>query len=436
MVHNPTKSLVWPFSEKVLRLFLGTALTLFIARQIGPAEFGAFSAVFAAFILFGALATLGLRDIIVDEIASGRVESGKVLSNAAVMVFVASIALALAFIAVIEVIYPGLSGELWIAIILSIAMLTKVFEIFLYGFEARADLKSVSIVQQISILGSALVKVAILAVGATVISFAAVTVLEFVLLSAAAFVFAWKYGMRISLKEYDFEYARALLTRSWPQAASAVAVVGYFYIDQIMIAMLMDTEAVGIYAAASRISQQLYILPTMLVAAYYPRLTFLNSQSQKEFETGFTSLSVVMITLSILVWIGLLLFSDPILGLLLGDDFAQTSSILKLHAIGLIFVSLNVISGRWYVMHSLQNIALTRHVLTALLNAALNMMLIPIFGYDGAIYATLFSLGFLAIGFDFFSSKTRNLFNLKVEIIWDCLRIPRIKNSFIQISEM
>ncbi len=436
MINNPTKSLAWPFAEKVLRLFLGTALTLLVARQIGPAEFGAFSTVFASFMLFGALAGLGLKDVVIDEISSGRTTRRVVLSAASAMVSAASLILSISFVVLINLVYPGYGTEFLVSCFLSVILLFKGLEVLLFGLEAHAELRSISLAQQTSIIAGAIGKVAILLIGATVISFAAVTALEYLVLFAAAVVFASKHGLVLSKGAFRIEDAVALLKRSWPLAASSLAVVGYFYVDQIVIAVLMDVESVGIYAAASRISQQLYILPTVLVAAYYPRLTHIHAQSPETFDEGFRVLSVVLVTLSIILWGVMLLLSDPLLELILGSHFDETATILTLHALGLIFVSLNVISGRWYVMQGLQNLTLVRQLLTAVLNVILNLLLIPFFGLEGAVYATLLSLLFLAFGFDLLSVRTRTIAKLKLSALSRLGRFKMIYQAFCDLASL
>lgn len=436
MINNPTKNLAWPFAEKTLRLFLGTALTLLIARQIGPAEFGAFSTVFAVYMLFGALAGLGLKDVVIDEIASGRTAPLMVLSTASAMVFAASLTLAVAFVVLIKVLYPGYGTEFWVSCILSATLLLKGLEVLLFGLESHAELRSIALSQQTSIIAGAVGKAAILLIGATVITFAAVTALELLILYSATVVFASQRGLGLSAGAFRIGYAISLLKRSWPLAASSLAVVGYFYVDQIMIALLMDVESVGVYAAASRISQQLYILPTVLVAAYYPRLTHIYAQSPETFDEGFKVLSVVLITLAILLWGLMLLLSEPLLELILGSQFNETVSILKLHALGLVLVSLNVISGRWYVMQGLQRLTLIRQLLTAILNVGLNLLLIPFFGLEGAVYATLVSLLFLAFGFDLLSVKTIEMPALKADIIRRLFSFDAIKSSFASLRTL
>ena len=429
MAANPTTQLVWVFSEKVVRLFLGTALTLLLARQLGPAEFGKFSTIFAGFMLLTAVAGLGLKDIVIDETASGRMESRDVLATASGIMFASGSFFGLVLVGVSALLYGHHDSQFWIAVFLSTVLLMKGFDALLYGLEAQAKLRVSALAQQVSVLASAVAKGVLLAIGATVVSFAAVITLEFAVLYLALIYFAMRQGLVLSPDAFRKDYVIALLSRSWPLMASSIAVIGYFYIDQIVIAILMGPEAVGIYATATRISQQLYVLPAILVAAYYPRLTLVNSVSTASFDEGFKALTVVLMAASIVAFALVLLFGDKLIELLLGDDFTATGGILKLHAAGLMLVSINVVSGRWYVMHNLQKLSMIRQLATAVLNVLLNFMLIPSYGLTGAVMATLFSLLFLAFGFDALNRRTRRLLAVKAMVLAMMLRPSSLRQS-------
>ena len=426
---NPTKSLGWPFLEKIIRLFLGTLLTLVVARQIGPAEFGFFSTSFAVFMLFSAVAGLGLKDVVIDEAASGRVDTKVVISAASGLMFASGLSLASILIITSILVYPSFETRYWTLIILSVVLAFSGFNAILFALEANTKLRAIGVAQQISVFASAVAKCILIFLGATAISFSLVVALEFMILYFALVFFAFRQNIYLSIKAFSKGYALRLLKQSWPLMVSSVAVIGYFYLDQVVINMLMGPEAVGVYAVASRVSQQLYAIPVILVAAYYPRLTMLNSQSSESFVTGLTVLCVVLIALSLFVTCLVFLLGDSLLLMLLGNQFTAAGEILQLHAIGLILVSVNIVSGRWYVMHGLQYLTLVRQILTAFLNIILNFLLIPIFGLKGAVFATLLSLFFLAFGFDFFNLKTRQLLKIKVVAVLTALQPRKLINA-------
>ena len=433
---NPTNKLIWPFAEKVVRLFLGTFLTLIIAREMGPDQFGIYSTIFAIIMLFSALAGLGLKDVIVDEIASGRKDANDVLSAATFSVLIVSIFLSVVFLTLTHVMYSLNGAQFWVASFLVIILISKVFELLLFGLEAKTELRSISLAQQISIFCGAIGKIIVIFVSASAISLAAVTGLEFIILSIALIILASHRGVSLFKSKVQMKYAIALVKRSWPLATSSLAVMCYFYLDQIMIALLMDSESVGVYAVATRISQQLYILPAILVGAYFPRLIRINSQSLQAFEDGFKALTTVLIALALAIWFLILLLSKPFLDFILGTQFSESINVVKLHAFGVVFVSLNVISGRWYIMQNLQLLTLVRQLLTAGLNVVLNFILIPLFGLTGAVYATLISLAFLAYGFDLIGTSTRNLLQLKLSSTINSVQIRKLKGAFRDLKTL
>ena len=58
----------WLFFDKILRMGVGLFVGVWIARYLGPEQFGLLSFAIAFVGLFGAIATLGLQGIVVRDI--------------------------------------------------------------------------------------------------------------------------------------------------------------------------------------------------------------------------------------------------------------------------------------------------------------------------------------------------------------------------------
>ena len=71
---------------------------------------------------------------------------------------------------------------------------------------------------------------------------------------------------------------------------------------------------------------------------------------------------------------------------------------------------MGVASGSWYLSENLQRLSLINTFVGAILNIVLNIYLIPVYGVDGAAYATLVSYGFSAYFMNYFWSNTRSNF--------------------------
>ena len=62
------KNTSWLFAEKILRMFVGLFVGIWVARYLGPEQFGLFSYAQSFVGLFTAMATLGLDGIVVREL--------------------------------------------------------------------------------------------------------------------------------------------------------------------------------------------------------------------------------------------------------------------------------------------------------------------------------------------------------------------------------
>ena len=67
-LHNILVNISWLFADKVLRMGAGLVITLWIARYLGPEQFGMLNFAIAFIALFGAIAGLGLQGIVIRDV--------------------------------------------------------------------------------------------------------------------------------------------------------------------------------------------------------------------------------------------------------------------------------------------------------------------------------------------------------------------------------
>ena len=75
-------NIAWHASEKVLRLFTGFFVGLWMARYLGPEDFGSFNFVMAWLGLFNAIAWLGVGETIMRDMVRDRADEGRILGSA------------------------------------------------------------------------------------------------------------------------------------------------------------------------------------------------------------------------------------------------------------------------------------------------------------------------------------------------------------------
>ena len=76
------KNTSWLFAEKVLRMVVGIFVAIWVARYLGPEQFGLFSYAGSFVGLFTAFATLGLDGIVIRELVKDEGRRDKLIGTA------------------------------------------------------------------------------------------------------------------------------------------------------------------------------------------------------------------------------------------------------------------------------------------------------------------------------------------------------------------
>ena len=179
-----------------------------------------------------------------------------------------------------------------------------------------------------------------------------------------------------------------------------VATVIYLQIDKVMIENLTGlTRDVGFYLQAEKIINIPLALITGLSTVMMPRIA-------NEFKKGNTSsinrylMQAAEFTamIAIPMSIGIAIISPSFVPWFLGNEFSPTVSAIVILSPLIIINALGGISGQQYLTATNQvNLLLRTHVLGALINVALNWILIPKLSFLGAAYASVISLFILVL---------------------------------------
>jgi O-antigen/teichoic acid export membrane protein len=103
--------------------------------------------------------------------------------------------------------------------------------------------------------------------------------------------------------------------------------------------------------------------------------------------------------------------------LLFGHSYQEAGSVLAIHIWGAVFVFLGVASGVFFTAENYTKKSLYRTMLGAATNVALNLVLIPRHGINGAAMATVLSQFAANYLYDLFDSSTRGLLLIKTKAL-------------------
>ena len=407
----------WLFADKVLRLAIGLFVGVWLARYLGPEQYGLMNYAIAIVGLFGAIASLGFSGIVVRDLVRAPDTANATLGTAFLLQVLGGFLAFVLAIAVIGFARPEDDLARLMVAVLGFSMVFKAADVVKYWFESRVASRYVVWVESGVLIGLAAVKVWFILIEAPLITFVWVLLAEVMLASIGLMgMYVWRGGA-LGRWHVRVDRAKSLLRDSWPMILSGLAVMVYMRIDQVMLGQILGDEAVGIYSVAVRISEVWYFMPMAIVASVFPSIVQARQQDEMAYYHKLQKLHNLMVLLALIVAIPTTFLSDWLVVFLFGEPYRQAGAILALHVWTGLFVFLGVASSSWYLSENLQTLAFYRTLLGVSINILANWMLIPAYGVLGAAWGTILSQLAAAYLFDGLNAGTRRMFRMKTTAI-------------------
>jgi O-antigen/teichoic acid export membrane protein len=407
----------WMFAEQILRMVAGLLVGIWVARYLGPEQFGLFSYAMAFAALFSSIAKLGLDSILVRDLVRDPELRDVCMGTA----FWLKLVGAAAMLGAIGIVMPLTSSDsttkLYIFLIASGAIFQSL-EVVDFYFQSKVLSKFVSVCKLTQLFISSLIKLYLIYAGSGLFWFVLVSMVDQITLAITLYL-AYRY-QKIGgfFGCFDRQIAIRMLRDSWLLVLSGMVIMIYMRIDQIMIKEMLGEKDVGLYSAATRISEIWYFIPMLITSSLFPSIVSAKNSNEKQYLSRLQNLLTFLVWISFIVAILTTLLSQHLIVFLYGNAYLEASQALVIHTWGGIFVALGVVSGGWYVNENLQHYAFYRTALGAILNICLNFALIPKYGISGAAIATVISQSMAALFFDLLTKKTRTIFVMKLKAIF------------------
>lgn len=189
--------------------------------------------------------------------------------------------------------------------------------------------------------------------------------------------------------------------------ASTLATEIYTMLDTVMIEYYHGEVYVGYYSNVVKIVRMIYTVTIAMVATFYPRIS--QYIERKDFDSSNSLLNKgikILLIFSLPFWIGLMLTSKNVVLILFGQEYAASITTLRLMSVLIVVFSVAYFLGHLILMASgNENKILVATVCGAIVNAVLNIILIPIFKHNGAAFASVFAEIIVTIVLIFYGKK-------------------------------
>lgn len=405
----------WLFADRILRIGIGLVLGVWIARFLGPDRYGLFNFAGSFVALFSIFATLGLDGVVIRALVQDPSRKCEVLGSAFMLKLAGGgFALVTAVIAIV-ILRPAEPLLHWLVAIIAAGTLFQSVDVIEFWFQARVESRFSVYVKSSAFLLVSAIKVFLILENAPLIAFAWAGTAE-LLFGALGLALAYQFnGQHLLAWKVHAESIRRTMKDSWPLALSAVAVMIYMKIDQVMLGQMLGNNAVGVYSAAVRISEVWYFIPVSIVASVTPALIEAKEVSPALYQYRLSNLFRLMSAISLGIAIPMTFASGIVARTLYGRQYEGVGPILAIHIWAALFVFLGVAQNPWNINEGLATLAMIRMILGAMANIFLNIALIPKYGPAGAAIATTVSYALSAVVLNAFSRKTREIFKLQLK---------------------
>ena len=418
----------WLFVDKVLRMGVGVLVWVWIARHLGPEQFGILNFALAFISLFGAFAGLGMQGIVVRELIHNPQYARLLLGTTALLQSIGGL---LAFLAALLVIFYLRPDDLVTRIIVAIlsgTILLKGSEVAIYWYESQIQSKYIVWVQGSIFLAFCAIKILLILDNISLIALAWVILAEGFITAISMLLLLNAHQVQLISLRANIGCAKTLLNDSWPLLISSLSIIIYMKIDQIMLGQMIGDEAVGVYSAATKISEVWYFVPMIIVSSVFPAILDAKKKSEHLYLKRFQNLYDLMVIVSVTVAALMTFLSKYIIGFLYGGVFMESDSVLSIHIWASVFVFLGVAGSKWYLTENRLGLDLQRMLVGALSNIFFNLALIPNYGVIGAAVGLVLSQVLSSWIFDCFYSATRPMFLMKFAALNPFSLIPRIRS--------
>ena len=399
----------WLMAERVLRMTVALFVGVYVARYLGPERFGLLSYANSFVGLFLALATLGIDSIVIRELVKDPESRNELLGTAFGLKIFGTIIMWFFILVSVPITENDNQTNIFIAI-LSFAILFQVFNVIDFNYQAEVKSKYVVKVQFFQLIFSSSTKLFLIFIKAPLLWFVWVYCFDTFILAIGLVVRYMIKSGNFLLWRWKWEFARTLMRDSWPLILSGIIVSIYINIDQVMIKHMIDEQAVGIYAIATRISTTWYFIPIAITSSMFPAILNAKYNNSSIYQQRLQALYDILVWLAILVAIVIICLSEPIIDLLVGEEYAPAASVLSISIIAGIFTNIGLINNKFFEAENRQIDILYRSLLGVSVNIFLNIILIKKYGIYGAAMATVTAQFSTSIVYTYLKKDARNLF--------------------------
>lgn len=364
-------------------------LLVLAARFLGEESYGQFSFAYALVFIFEFAVDFGLKDLLVREISRNK-DAGRWWVQKAIKTKFTLASLTILCVGVLTVFLPVAHNMPVVIGLLTFAMVMKSFKLLFRSVimaNERFDLDAYLVIVDRAVLlllaGWALIG------GYGLNAFAGAFAMAHAINLIIVACVVMRQVRQLSKPESTGWVSIELLSQAIPFGLSVAVAMLYFKLDSIMLGLFRGAVEVGWYNAAYRIAEGLLVIPTVLYNVLFPRLSILHQEDNASVERVVGKGCKYLIAIGVFITFLGIVGAEEWIAILYGAEYAEASWALRILLVTTPFLFLWLVFVVLLNSINLPRIPLLGVTLGTILNVALNLVLIPHYGYIGASISTV-----------------------------------------------
>lgn len=380
------KNSIWMMSEKLIAIFGLIFVTSFVAKYIGPENFGKLTFVGSIFAILQTLSLMGTENIIFQKTAKNR----KIGEN----IIYASKRLR-------DYIYGSLSiitlGGLYFytdrltfifGISTCIAIYFAVHDVYSIYFNAILESKINAYCNITALIISLSVRYLIvlfqLPIETLGIPIILLTLIPFLLRKYLYTKKKLSVGIMLPYaikryRKYTFAVGQKLLLYS-------LSVAIFTKTAQLFLGLESQFD-LGIYTVAMTLGNSFYFVLLAIISSYFTGIY--QEESLEKSQNNVAQLYMVVVVISLFVTLGLYLFGPWVVSVLYGVEFIRVTEILWLAGLVTLFSGLSTIAEKYLIKFNAYEYLKRKTFILVFFNVIFTFLMVKLYGLYGGIYAIL-----------------------------------------------
>lgn len=384
------RNTLWMFLGQGLRLVIQGGCFVVIARSLGASNYGAFIGAASLVAIFSPFATLGFGNLLIKNVVRDRSLFPRYWGNALVMSVVSGAILLAGITGVARFALPPSIPTLLVVMVaasdLFAARVTDLACLAFQSFEQMAWTARINVTLSVLRLLGAIVAVKI---------WVHPTALQWGFIYCAASCLCAVFSIAIVSRQFGrprFDMLEMLsdLAEGFHFATGLSAQTIYNDLDKTMLSRLSTLDATGIYAAAYRLIDVAFVPVRSLLWAASPGYFRAGEHGIRASVGYLKRLLPKAVAYALLVFL-VLMAAAPLIPRILGPEYARSVEALRWLALLPLMRTIHTLYGDALAVTGHQKVRMHLQVLIAVGNFLINLVVIPMYSWRGAVWSSLAS---------------------------------------------